>query len=69
VHRRIAEVGRTSSGSEKRATFGGRVESLIVIPERVNGSLTIEGRSGAQAQGPIGGERGADHQSSAILIT
>jgi len=28
VHRRIAEVGRTSSGSEKRATSSGRVESL-----------------------------------------
>jgi len=47
VHRRIAEVGRTSSGSEKRATCSGRVESLVVIPERVNGSLTIDGRSGA----------------------
>jgi hypothetical protein len=69
VHRRIAEVGRTSSGSEKRATFGGRVESLVAIPERVNGSLTISGRSGAQAQEPTGGKRGADHRSSAILIT
>jgi len=69
VHRRIAEVGRTSSGSEKRATCGGRVESLVVIPERVNGSLTIGGRPGAQAQGPIGGKRGTDHRSSAILIT
>jgi len=47
VHRRIAEVGRTPSGSEKRATFGGRVESLVAIPERVNGSLTI---GGAQAR-------------------
>jgi hypothetical protein len=28
VHRRIAEVGRTPSGSEKRATGFGRVESL-----------------------------------------
>jgi hypothetical protein len=66
---RIAEVGRTPSGSEKRATFGGRVESLVAIPERVNGSLTIGGRSGAQAQGPTCGKRGADHRSSAILIT
>jgi hypothetical protein len=28
VHRRIAEVGRTPSGSEKRVTGLGRVESL-----------------------------------------
>jgi len=69
VHRRIAEVGRTPSGSEKRATCDGRVESLVAIPERVNGSLTIGGRSGAQAQEPIGGKRGADPRSSAILIT
>jgi len=69
VHRRIAEVGRTSSGSKKRATFGDRVESPVVIPERVNGSLTIGGRSGAQAQEPIGGKKGAVHGSSAILIT
>jgi len=69
VHRRIAEVGRTSSGSEKRATSGGRVESLVAILERVNGNLTISGRSGAQAQGPTDGKRGADHRSSAILIT
>jgi len=69
VHRRIAEVGRTPSGSEKRATCNGRVESLVAIPERVNGSLTIGGRSGAQAQEPIGGKRGADPRSSAILIT
>jgi hypothetical protein len=69
VHRRIAEVGRTSSGSEKRVTFAGWVESPIVIPERVNGSLTVEGRSGARAQALIGGKRGAYHRSSAILIT
>jgi len=31
-------------------------------PERVNGSLTIGGRSGAQAQEPTGGKRGADHR-------
>jgi len=62
VHRRIAEVGRTSSGSEKRATLGDWVESPVVSPERVNGSLTIGGRSGAQAQEPIGGKRGADHR-------
>jgi len=30
VHRRIAEVDRTPSGSEKRATSLGRVESLVV---------------------------------------
>jgi len=33
-------------------------------PERVNGSLTIGGRSGAQAQGPTGGKRGADHREA-----
>jgi len=69
VRRRIAEVGRTPSGSKKRATCNGRVESLVAIPERVNGSLTIGGRSGAQAQGPIGGKRGVNLRSSAILIT
>jgi len=62
VHRRIAEVGRTPSGSEKRATSDGRVESLAAKTERVNGSLTIGGRSGAQAQGRTGGKRGADHR-------
>jgi len=62
VHRRIAEVGRTPSGSEKRATSDGRVESLVAKTERVNGSLTVGGRSGAQAQGRTGGKRGADHR-------
>jgi len=62
VHRRIAEVGRTPSGSEKRATSDGRVESLVATKERVNGSLTIGGRSGAQAQERTGGKRGADHR-------
>jgi len=47
VHRRIAEVGRTPSGSEKRVTSIGRVESLPATTERVNGSLTI---GGAQAR-------------------
>jgi hypothetical protein len=37
--------------------------------ERVNGSLTIGGRSGAQAQGPAGGKRGASPRRAAILIT
>jgi len=47
VRRRIAEVGRTPSGSEKRVTGIGRVESLPATTERVNGSLTT---GGAQAR-------------------
>jgi len=43
----FAEVGRTPSGSEKRVTGIGRVESLPGTTERVNGSLTI---GGAQAR-------------------
>ncbi len=37
VRRRIAEVGRTPSGSEKRGIGGEEVESLLVVRERVNG--------------------------------
>jgi len=37
----VAEVDRTSSGSEKRVVGIGRVESLSGVPNRVNGSLTI----------------------------
>jgi len=50
VRRRIAEVGRTPSGSEKRAIpVAVQVESLHPYPERVNGSLTAESHPGARA--------------------
>jgi hypothetical protein len=48
VRRRIAEVGRTPSGSEKRAIpVAVQVESLHPCPERVNGSLTAGSCPGA----------------------
>jgi len=49
VRRRIAEVGRAPSGSEKRTTEIGRVESPPRSTERVNGSLTTHGLTRASA--------------------
>jgi len=52
VRRRIAEVGRTSSGSEKRAIGIGRVESPLGNTRRVNGSLTTGGAQARKRRGP-----------------
>jgi len=52
VHRRIAEVDRTPSGSEKRATGDERVESSVGTKERVNGSLTIGVARARKRKGP-----------------
>jgi len=52
VRRRIAEVGRASSGSEKRVTGSGRVESLLATTERVNGSLTMDGAQARKRRRP-----------------
>jgi len=69
VPRRVAEVGSTSSGSEKRATGAGLVESQVGAQERVDGSLTGGGSSNVQAFGIAGGKRRAVQRGAAILIT
>jgi hypothetical protein len=58
VHRRIAEVGRTPSDSEKRATSGDRVESLLGTSERVNGSLTTSVAQARKRRGPLAANGG-----------
>jgi len=52
VRRRIAEVGRTPSGSEKRAIGFGRVESPPATKRRVNGSLTTGDAQARKRRGP-----------------
>jgi hypothetical protein len=65
----FAEVGRTSSGSEKRATSRSRVESLATAKERVDGSLTIEVAQARKRGSSTAVKGGRIIVSSAILIT
>jgi len=69
VPRRVAEIGSTPSGSKKRATGAGLVESHVGAQERVNGSLAGGDSSNVQAFGIVGGKRGAVQRAAAILIT
>jgi hypothetical protein len=65
VRRRIAEVGRTPSGSEKRAIATGRVESLHgkSVPREREPDHSRHSR--AQAREPTCGKRGAARPGSA----
>jgi len=69
VRRRIAEVGRTPSGSEKRGIGGEEVESLLVVRERVNGSLPTGSLERVSASVAVAGKKGAVHRGTAVLIT
>jgi hypothetical protein len=57
------------SGSEKRVTSTGRVESPLGTTERVNGSLTTEVAQARKRRGTPVAKGGVNHRSSAILIT